>query len=71
MYLKIGWEGFSINMQKIFYNLSIILPAMDETYSLVQTADIIKYISHKKDIFLIWVGFPLLPAKLLHCIMES
>jgi glycosyltransferase involved in cell wall biosynthesis len=50
MYLKIGWEGFSINMQKNFYNLSIILPAMDETYSLVQTADIIMETCRREDL---------------------
>ena len=37
-------------MQKNFYNLSIILPAMDETYSLIQTADIIMETCKREDL---------------------
>lgn len=37
-------------MQEKFENLSIILPAMDETYSLMQTVDTIMETCHRKDL---------------------
>lgn len=37
-------------MQEKFENLSVILPAMDETYSLMQTVDTIMETCHRKDL---------------------
>ena len=39
--MKIGWDGFRMNKESVFKNVTILLPAMDETYSLQETVDII------------------------------